>query len=555
MDQKTNFLKETELNETKNEIPSIEPEAVVSTETDQTEVLLTHQETIGASVNTTIDENNLAETSLVAEAAFSDEVAETLSEPESTVDSPSLPTNLAASTDPDTKGAPDSDASSAINPEEPTETLSSTASRQSRSKRKGYLILGSIVGVLAIAMVGFLVVLQMQTSQINKALALGESYLEEGKYEEAILAFDKVLAIDEKVVAAYEGKGASYLGLDDYVQAEEQLETAKTIAFSDNGKILMADVYVNTERKEDGLKLVEEVMANNPEDTKTVIRLGDFYAQIAEYNKVIEILEKRIALTEDRDELKKLYDELIPAYAKAGKTEAEILALLERAAKATGDETYLAKKDTYLVKKPSFNLAPGEYTGAQNLEIVKGNTNDKLYYTIDGTTPTIASPEYTGPIPLAVGEATVKIIEVNSAGIASLPVEGKFVVKKAGLTESEFLSAISGGWYLPGRNRIMGISSSFFFFGSTNSGAGFSGPFTVESTDANGGILNVDTTGWDPETYVGSRLIYFDFGTPGDNIVHVKFSDGEWQEMVYAEQLGNGKFNIPNNSYSFSLKY
>ncbi|MEL7662047.1 chitobiase/beta-hexosaminidase C-terminal domain-containing protein [Acetobacterium wieringae] len=440
-------------------------------------------------------------------------------------------------------------------PDEPTENLGTASSGQIRSKRKTYLILGSIVGVLAIALAGFFVYMQLQVSQINKTLELGESYLEEGKYEEAILAFDKALAIDEKVVAAYEGKGASYLGLDDYVQAEEQLETAKTIEFSDNGKILMADVYINTQRKEDGLKLVDEVIASNPEDTKTVIRLGDFYTQLAEYNKVIEILEKRIALTKDRTELKKLYDELIPAYAKSGKTEAEILALLERAAKATGDETYLAKKDTYLVKKPSFSLAPGEYTGAQNLEVVRGNSGDKLYYTIDGTTPTVASPEYTGPIPLAVGEVTVKIIEVNSAGVASQPVEGNFFIKKAGLTESEFIDAISGGWYLPGRNRVMGVTSSFFSFGSTNSGAGFSGPFTIESTDTNGGVLNVDTTAWDPDTYVGSRLIYFDFGNPGDNIVSVKFSDGEWQEMVYAEQLGNGKFKIPNNSYSFSLKY
>ncbi|MEL7662046.1 tetratricopeptide repeat protein [Acetobacterium wieringae] len=201
--------------------------------------------------------------------------------------------------------------------------------------------------------------MQMQASQVNKALTLGESYLEEGKYEEAILAFDQVLSIDEKVVAAYEGKGASYLGLDDYVQAEEQLEAAKTIEFSDSGKILMADVYINTQRREDGLKLVDEVIASNPEDTKTVIHLGDFYSQLTEYSEVIEILEKQIALTENQAELKKLYDELIPAYAKAGKTETEILALLERAANATGDETYLTKKPTLGLGNTISNYANG----------------------------------------------------------------------------------------------------------------------------------------------------------------------------------------------------
>ncbi|PKM50291.1 MAG: hypothetical protein CVV01_00480, partial [Firmicutes bacterium HGW-Firmicutes-6] len=61
--------------------------------------------------------------------------------------------------------------------------------------------------------------------------------------------------------------------------------------------------------------------------------------------------EEKIEKTTDQAELKKLYDELLSSYATSGKSEAEILTLLERAAKETGDQSYLTNKDSYLVKK------------------------------------------------------------------------------------------------------------------------------------------------------------------------------------------------------------
>lgn len=499
---------------------STEPEETNTVEMDETEILINQEKVSDVDLNDAVSEvsENIAETELLSE--------------------PVPPPN------PGDDSLPKPAASTPIDPDEPTESLVMTTG-QNKIKQKNYLILSSIIGVLVIGLVCFFIYTQMQTTQINKALELGENYLEEGKYEEAILAFDKVLIIDEKAVAAYEGKGASYLGLDDYVHAEEQLETAKTITFSDNGKILMADVYLNTNRKDEGIKLAEEVAANDPENTKTVIRLGDFYTQIAEYNKVIGLLEKRIALTTDPVELKKLYDELIPAYVKAGKSEEEMLELLERATKATGDESYLAKKDTYLVKKPSFKLAPGEYAGTQNLEIIKGNPGDKVYYTLDGSCPTQASPEYTSLIPLGVGEVIVKVMEVNPAGVSAPPVEGKYVIKKTALSDAEFIDALYGGWYTNNGGRYMIFGRNQFAIGKPYTDAAHTGSYSIETLTENGGRIIVNGRMMDKNLTAYQVPIDFDFGTPGDNCVNVSIDNSEWAVYTLGTDLGNNQYSIP----------
>lgn len=224
--------------------------------------------------------------------------------------------------------------------EEVTEELGNTkSSTENRKSKKRFLILGVMAGVVILGVMTYLILSQMKTAEINKALDLGEKYLEDGKYEEAILAFDDVIAIDAKNVSAYEGKGATYFGMDNYTEAEAQLETAKSIDFTDNGKILMADVYLKTDRKDQGLSLVEEVVKNQPDDTKTVIQITDLYSQINENTKSIELLDQQIANTKDKGELRTLYDTLIPICVKAGKSDADIKAYLEKAASSIGEYT------------------------------------------------------------------------------------------------------------------------------------------------------------------------------------------------------------------------
>lgn len=65
------------------------------------------------------------------------------------------------------------------------------------------------------------------------------------------------------------------------------------------------------------------------------------------------------------------------------------------------------------VATPTFTPAAGNYTSAQNVTIECATAGATIKYTTDGSTPTAASPTYTGPIRVAV-TTTVKAIAVKS---------------------------------------------------------------------------------------------------------------------------------------------
>lgn len=260
--------------------------------------------------------------------------------------------------------------------------------------------------------------------------------------------------------------------------------------------------------------------------------------------------EEKIEKTTDQAELKKLYDELISSYLSSGKSEAELLALLERAAAETGDQSYLANKDNYLVKKPSFNLAPGTYQGIQNLEIIKGNATDEIYYTIDGSVPNQSSAKYTTAIPLSIGETTVKAIAVSTKGYSSPTVEGQYILTnpetptQSILSEAEFINRIYGVWYKADTGNVLSVSQTSYREYIPTPLSVASGDYLVVSTTENGGtikVLDFTVDGYN----AGDTLIDFDFGTPGDDQMRLRHAGKAWRDYTAAEYLGDGDYVIP----------
>nr|WP_320027076.1 chitobiase/beta-hexosaminidase C-terminal domain-containing protein [uncultured Acetobacterium sp.] len=261
--------------------------------------------------------------------------------------------------------------------------------------------------------------------------------------------------------------------------------------------------------------------------------------------------EEKIEKTTDQKELKKLYDELISSYLTSGKSEAEIIALLERAAKETGDQSYLENKDSYLVKAPSFNLAPGTYEGPQNLEIIKSNASDTVYYTIDGSVPTQTSVKYTSAIPLAVGETTVKAMAVSAKGFSSPTVEGKYILTTGSqtniqsvLTPEAFINKLYGVWYKTDYGNSLSISQTTYTEHIPKPLSNATGDYIVVSTTENGGtikVLNFTVEGYN----AGDTLIEFDFGAPGDNQMRLRHEGKPWWDYAAAEYIGNGQYHLP----------
>ena len=89
---------------------------------------------------------------------------------------------------------------------------------------------GKLIGLLAAAAVLIAAVIGIgiynaPSNRMSRALDLGAHYLEEQNYEQALVEFDKVIAIDLMNTAAYLGKAQAYEGMGDTEQMFAVLQT------------------------------------------------------------------------------------------------------------------------------------------------------------------------------------------------------------------------------------------------------------------------------------------------------------------------------------------
>lgn len=141
-------------------------------------------------------------------------------------------------------------------------------------KKKGIILAVAIlfcigIGTFAFATFG-------TSSKINDQLKLANKYLDEGKYQEAVLAFDKVISIDAKNIEARIGLSKAYAGLGKFEEAE---------------------------------KVLKEAININPKEPNTYLELAKLFIKEDKIDDAIAILQKGYDLTQDPD-LKKMLDGL-----------------------------------------------------------------------------------------------------------------------------------------------------------------------------------------------------------------------------------------------------
>ncbi|HAZ06828.1 MAG TPA: hypothetical protein DCY58_12590 [Acetobacterium sp.] len=215
-----------------------------------------------------------------------------------------------------------------------------------------------------------------------------------------------------------------------------------------NGEDLLA-----VQNYSEALVAFDGVLKLDPNSAAAIFGKAKAYTGAGNYKMANTFFEEAIRKEKNSEKLKMIFDAYIASEIQAGVSETDLFALLDRASEVTGDSKYADQKSSYTVKAPSFNLNPGTYQGEQKLEIVKADANDMVFYTTDGSQPTVSSIVYTEPITLTKGEKTIKAIEVNGAGFASKIIEGKYVINDipttSGGSESEGSDSGSGtatGW-------------------------------------------------------------------------------------------------------------
>ena len=122
--------------------------------------------------------------------------------------------------------------------------------------------------------------------QVVEQLELGKKYLEEENYEEAIVAFNKVIDLEPKEIQAYISLANVYIQKDDRIQAEEIMS---------HGFVVLEAMTVEEkgERKEDIDKLYFISIENYKE-------LAKAYVDLKEYEQAMDILKRGIDITTDK---------------------------------------------------------------------------------------------------------------------------------------------------------------------------------------------------------------------------------------------------------------
>ncbi|KGK91404.1 hypothetical protein DP73_03830 [Desulfosporosinus sp. HMP52] len=183
----------------------------------------------------------------------------------------------------------------------------------------------------------------------QKFMDLGNKYLQEGKYQEAILEFTKAIKIEAKSTGARVGAAKGYIGISDLPNAEKLLREAQTI---------------------------------DPKNEALLLEMIDILKDLAPQT-AYEMLQIYLKLTDGMelsDPMRALLDSSI---------EKPVIPQLQPA--------------------PGAYVQPIVVT----LNSDKTRLGHVYYYTADGNEPDKSSAQYQAPIPINEGSVTIKVIGYN----------------------------------------------------------------------------------------------------------------------------------------------
>lgn len=140
------------------------------------------------------------------------------------------------------------------------------------------------------------------------------------------------------------------------------------------------------------------------------------------------------------------------------------------------------------VATPQFGPLAGSYNAPQTVTITSVTPGAALYYTTDGTAPTITSTQYTGPIAVKASE-TVQAIAVASGYTPSAVGSAAYTITGLGPAATPTFGLAAGTYSQPQSVGLMDATPGATIYYTTNgstpttSSAVYSGPIGVSSTE------------------------------------------------------------------------
>lgn len=263
------------------------------------------------------------------------------------------------------------------------EDLESGAAVQPRARHR-LPIAAAILVIIALLAVGGGVgyYYTMGTGAISRQLDLGNKYLLEEDYEQAVIAFNKVIAIDPRRAEAYEGLIDAYTGAGDY--------SAALGAYQSGSEYMQELPEEEQAAYYDHLITLSEAVRDN--DTADAQQTIDWCEELLAYDpSLIAAYEGLIGGRLEQDDVEDAYNDYIDAVDAVGQTpdaprealepyREQLAAALERVYKAAEEPSDRLRLLQYLI-----TLCPDDEGYQQDLPLVQylANHEDALRYLLE----------------------------------------------------------------------------------------------------------------------------------------------------------------------------
>lgn len=292
-------------------------------------------------------------------------------------------------------------------------------------------------------------------------LGRAEQYMELGKYDEAILCYNRAMEMDSTNVELMFDLAEAYLLKNNKVEYEyllreivnsgyataEQLDGAygKLIAiYRDRGDYQTINTLLLASGNEALISAYQNYIANVPE-----FSVNEGYYTSIQPLKLTAVGTGKIYYTTDGTE---------PTQDSAQYTAPIILENGDYIIKAffvneQGIASDVVTKEYHVenneIPPPEVSAISGEYNFPMNIEVT--NDDEDVYYTTDGTDPTYDSSVYTGPIPMPLGKSTFKFARIVDGVTGTVAERNYQLVMNTDYTPEQAVKAVQTYSLLAGK--------------------------------------------------------------------------------------------------------
>lgn len=202
-----------------------------------------------------------------------------------------------------------------------------------KTNRTKWIIVGIIIVILAALISGY-AIYNTPANKLSRQLDLGNCYLEEQNYEQAVVEFDKAIDIDPMSVEAYLGKAKAYESMDDIDMALQTLEEGYDLTGDERLKEKTSEIEneINSQLNVTEDQVASEIQVGVKETVplERIIEINDYnlshlsvyyltYEQLESvYQPLAELLEKYLSVYQNNE---KAWEALARIYLHMGKME------------------------------------------------------------------------------------------------------------------------------------------------------------------------------------------------------------------------------------------